>query len=909
MCAKLLRAGELAAKKATSRSKRASSLAFELLEDRRLLALVPPGFTLTHVTSGLSQPTAMEITRTGEIWALEQTGRVKLVRGGSDHTALTLNVDSTGERGLLGVAFDPTYDGAGPNTDYLYLYYTVPRSGPTDPPNNRVSRFTVNGAGGQTPTLTNEFVLRDLPPEDEDNNPITDGDANHNGGAIHFGPDGKLYVGVGDHNYDVPAQAAHVSQVLTTPFGKILRLDPDGANPEDNPFYAGNPTDWRGSIWALGLQDPSKFAIEADTGRLFINDMGEDWQEINLVEREANYGWAGSGGPVWEGFESPPPPWSNYRDPLMAYDNDDSPPTPAGRSISGGAFYPQNSQFGSAYAGKYFFVETDGTVPFGGFIRVFDPAAPGSPAAPDTSTGFADGMANFIPVDAKVDSAGNLYFLGIGSGGIHRYSLTGGPQVIDDGGPGFSMSQGWLAGSGVGRDVDFKAALEQPGANETATWTFTVTPGQYRVSATWAENPTYWATAAPFSVLDGATTRGTALLNQRQAPNDFTYAGSPWEDIGVFDIVGTTLTVRLSSDDANGYVAADSIRIERVGPLAAGPEIRVTEGGIDIPDNTGFFDFGATELGVGIEKTFVISNVGSQSLQLGPFPTVPERFSVPGFPPLPTLGPGQSTSLVVSLFASQPGTFSGEISLATGDGDENPFNFTVTATVLPTRIVDDGGNSYTHNGLFTTDQVSLGRDGDVSYAVGGPALPSEAIWRFGSLAPGQYRIAATWFVNPTYWASNAPFTVFEGNTPLATVLINQRQPPNDFTASGSSWEYIGGVFSTTSAQINVQLSNVGADGYVIADAVRLERVGELPPPGFLPPGNSDAPGDESQAGSADPLLATAYIDEELDELAVDVAAANSQKRTSQLADDLATSSPSDRAQSQAVDEALTELPE
>src|SRR4029079_17269875 len=137
--------------------------------------------------------------QTGQIFVLEQGGAAKLVRpNGTTFTAVQLNVDQNGERGLLGIAFDPSYDGAGPNIDRVYLYYTVPRSSLTSPSHNRVSRFIVNNAGTNSPTFTNEQVIREIPPEDEDGKPQTDGDTNHNGGALHFGPDGKLYVAVGD---------------------------------------------------------------------------------------------------------------------------------------------------------------------------------------------------------------------------------------------------------------------------------------------------------------------------------------------------------------------------------------------------------------------------------------------------------------------------------------------------------------------------------------------------------------------------------------------------------------------------------------------------------------------------------------------------------------------------------------
>ncbi|HEY2892604.1 MAG TPA: PQQ-dependent sugar dehydrogenase [Pirellulales bacterium] len=402
----------------------------EMLEARQVLTALPTGFTETLITSAsdLTAPTAMEFSPTGQLWVLEQGGRAKLVRAdGTTQTALTLSVDSAGERGLLGITFDPAYDGAGPNTDFVYLYYTTPRSSPTNPSHNRISRFTVTGAGTTLPTLGSELILRDLPPENEDNNLATDGDTNHNGGAMHIGPDGKLYVAVGDHNYDVTPQSDDVSQTLTTPFGKILRLNLNGSNPSDNPFFDGSTTDWQGATWALGLRNPFTFAFQPGTGRMFVNDVGEsNWEEINDGQRAANYGWAGSTSPLWEGFNSPPPSWTNYRDPIMAYDHSSSAPTPAGVAITGGAFYPANGNFGSAYARKYFFAD------FGAnFIRVFDPAHPGTVSVPDTSVGFASNMTTAGPVDLKIDAAGNLYYLATG-GEIYRISFSGafGPTAV-----------------------------------------------------------------------------------------------------------------------------------------------------------------------------------------------------------------------------------------------------------------------------------------------------------------------------------------------------------------------------------------------------------------------------------------------------------------------------------------------
>lgn len=394
---------------------RTAAVLLEALESRLLLSTLPAGFSETRVTNlGLTNPTAMDFSPTGELWVLEQTGAAKLIRNdGSDHTARTLTVDSRGERGLLGIAFDPTYDGAGPNSDFVYLYYTRPRQNSTTPANNRISRFAVSGAGTATPSLINETLILELPPENEDNDLGTGGDTNHNGGAIHFGQDGKLYVAVGDHNYDTTPQSADVSQILTSPFGKLLRINPDGSNPTDNPFYDGIPTSIRGSIWSLGLRNPYTFAIQPASSLLYINDVGESaWEEINRGEAGANYGWAGSTSPLWEGFEPSPPPWANYRDPIMAFDHSSTSGAPAGCAITGGAFYPTGSQFGSIYAGKYLFADFCGN-----FIRTFDPANPGTASNPDTSAAFASGLTFDSPVDLKVDAAGSLYYLSRGGGG------------------------------------------------------------------------------------------------------------------------------------------------------------------------------------------------------------------------------------------------------------------------------------------------------------------------------------------------------------------------------------------------------------------------------------------------------------------------------------------------------------
>ncbi|HJU92010.1 MAG TPA: PQQ-dependent sugar dehydrogenase [Pyrinomonadaceae bacterium] len=331
-------------------------------------ASLPEGFIETAIF-GLSQPTAMQIAPDGRIFVCQQGGALRVIKNGALLTTpfMTLSVDPQGERGLLGIAFDPNFA----TNNFLYVYYTISST----PKRNRVSRFTANG---DVVVPGSEFIVLEL-------DFLSDA-TNHNGGAIHFGPDGKLYIAVGENADDSN------SQTLANMLGKILRINPNGTIPEDNPFFgitAGNNR----SIWALGLRNPFTFAFQPGTGRMFINDVGQDtWEEINDGIAGSNYGW-----PDTEGATSNPA----FRSPLFSYTHDE------GCAIAGGAFYnPETVQFPPSFVGKYFFADL-----CGGWIRLFDPA---TGAASD----FASGIS--APVDLKVGNDGSLYYLSRGSGAVFR---------------------------------------------------------------------------------------------------------------------------------------------------------------------------------------------------------------------------------------------------------------------------------------------------------------------------------------------------------------------------------------------------------------------------------------------------------------------------------------------------------
>jgi glucose/arabinose dehydrogenase len=343
-------------------------------------ATLPTGFTESAFATGLSNPTAMAFAPDGRLFVCQQGGQLRVIKNGALLATpfVTLTVDANGERGLLGIAFDPNFA----VNQFLYVYYTAT----TPTTHNRISRFTANGdvamAGSELPI----FDLNNL-----------SGATNHNGGAIHFGPDGKLYVAVGEN-----ANSAN-SQSIGNLLGKLLRINSDGTIPADNPTtfpgIAGSTSGLNRAIWSVGLRNPYTFSFQPGTGRLFIDDVGENtWEEINDGIAGSNYGWS-----ICEGLCSPTN--ANLRDPIFRYGHGSS--TTTGCAMTGGTFYnPTTPTFPSDYVGKYFFSDF-----CSGWIRRFDPAT-------GTATDFATGISS--PVDLIVTNDGSLYYLARGAGSIFR---------------------------------------------------------------------------------------------------------------------------------------------------------------------------------------------------------------------------------------------------------------------------------------------------------------------------------------------------------------------------------------------------------------------------------------------------------------------------------------------------------
>ncbi len=350
-----------------------------------------PGFEIETVATGLTGCTALETTPDGRVLICEQTGSLRVVRDGQllEKPLLVVPVDRTWERGLIGVTVAPDF----PETPHVYVCYVA-----AEPyPHHRISRFT---ADGDVAVPGSEEVLL----EGDDQRQLGGNvPAGHQGGALHFGLDGKLYAAIGEQTAGKPAQD------LESLLGKILRLDPDGSVPADNPFVDETRGTYR-AIWARGCRNPFTFAIRDSDGLMLINDVGGKFEEINRGARGANFGW-----PVVDHGPTDDP---RFRGPEHIYPQ---------ASISGGDFPPPGSSWPDDFRGRYFFADF-----VHGWIKTLDPERPKAARV------FLSNLRR--PVDLRFARDGDLWVLVRnawviddkfegGTGSLLRVRHTGGGRV------------------------------------------------------------------------------------------------------------------------------------------------------------------------------------------------------------------------------------------------------------------------------------------------------------------------------------------------------------------------------------------------------------------------------------------------------------------------------------------------
>lgn len=372
--------------------KNVAYLTADVFGDVELVDVVAPQFTHIQVTSITNNPTVMTMSPDGRIFYAEQLGVIRVVEDDvlnpTPVADLTSKVntccDAWSERGLIGMTLDPDFA----NNGHMFIFYTTDDGGYM---HNRISRITLSG---NEMVPGSEVIIKELD--------ALSTATNHNGGALHFLPDGTLMIAAGENATPTNAQD------LSNTHGNMLRINPDGSIPADNP-YATDPNDATKMIWANGFRNPFTFDVSS-TGKIYVNDVGQDsWEEINDVTASGgNYGW-----PSEEGVANNP----SYVDPVYAYNHNGDAST-TGCAITGGVFYePTVSNYPAAYWNKYFFMDYCGN-----WINVFDPET-------ETFMEVFDDQIATAPVAIDMQpTTGNLYYLVRGSfdgsGGAALYKIT-----------------------------------------------------------------------------------------------------------------------------------------------------------------------------------------------------------------------------------------------------------------------------------------------------------------------------------------------------------------------------------------------------------------------------------------------------------------------------------------------------
>jgi glucose/arabinose dehydrogenase len=289
---------------------------------------LPSDLSLELVAEGFSGPVAVRAAGdgSGRLFVVEQDGRIQVVEDGAVGQTPFLDIASqvesgANEQGLLGLAFHPDYQLNG----FFYINYTYDPPG-AGPDVTRVSQFQVSNDDANRADHGSEVVLLEFEQDF----------ANHNGGDLHFGPDGYLYIATGDGGS--ARDPNNRAQDLGSLLGKLLRIDVDSgksyAIPPDNPVVGRAGA--RPEIWAYGLRNPWRFSFDRSTGDLFIGDVGQNaMEEIDYQPAASaggeNYGWSCTEGDALQNYN--PCDGAPLTAPILVYEHD------LGCSVTGGYRY------------------------------------------------------------------------------------------------------------------------------------------------------------------------------------------------------------------------------------------------------------------------------------------------------------------------------------------------------------------------------------------------------------------------------------------------------------------------------------------------------------------------------------------------------------------------------------------
>jgi Glucose/sorbosone dehydrogenases len=310
-----------------------------------------PGVTLQLMTDKIQSPVAMAVPGDGSnrLFICQKEGKVWIVQNGKllaepflDVSNLMVKINpGYDERGLLGMAFHPDFI----KNHKFYVYFSAPSNNNESDHKSILAEYQVSTNPNKADAASKRVVMEIEEPE-----------SNHNGGDLVFGPDGYLYICLGDGGGGGDRHGSSGNgQNLGTPLGKILRIDVNGkpySVPKDNPFV-GRPG-VRPEIWAYGLRNPWRISFDKVTKQLFAGDVGQNkYEEVDIIQKGGNYGWR-----IKEGYHSYNVPSggipANLIDPIYEYDHN------TGISIIGGYIYRGKPL--AELKGKYIYGDYNGTI-------------------------------------------------------------------------------------------------------------------------------------------------------------------------------------------------------------------------------------------------------------------------------------------------------------------------------------------------------------------------------------------------------------------------------------------------------------------------------------------------------------------------------------------------------------------
>ncbi len=415
------------------------------------------------VASGFSLP--VHVTNAGDgsgrLFVVEQGGRIKIIKNGAVSTFLDISslVSCCGERGLLSVAFDPSYKQNG----HFYVDYTNTAG------NTVIARYLVSSNPNVANAASAVTLLTIAQPY-----------ANHNGGQLMFGPDGYLYIGMGDGGSG--GDPENRAQNLNTLLGKILRIDVNHgtpyAIPPNNPYVGKTGRD---EIWAYGLRNPWRFSFDRLTGDLYIGDVGQNlWEEIDYEAAGSpgglNFGWRCKEGT--HDYNLSGNPCTGLTGPIAEYSHS------VGHSVSGGFVY-RGGEF-PALVGRYFFADyVDKKI----WSMVKTGSVWSTPTLEIANTGF--NISSF-----GEDEQGELYVVDYSGGTIRR--------LTDANATGPNLTGSTKTSSTPHADI-----------NEVFTYTIAI-----KNTGSQPNQPLYWRDVLPAGLgyIPGSLTATTGTINETAAP-------------------------------------------------------------------------------------------------------------------------------------------------------------------------------------------------------------------------------------------------------------------------------------------------------------------------------------------------------------------------------------------------------